>query len=70
MKILRGGFKAARQLVVLEPDSSGFKLTEDETQSSGLGWFSEFVFRVVVGEVVVSRVDLRVQGSGKEETGI
>lgn len=37
----------------------GLKLTEDETQSSGLGWFSEFCvsFHVVVGEVVVSRVD-------------
>lgn len=48
----------------------GLKLTEDETQSSGLGWFSEFGFRVVVGEVVVSRADLRIQGSGKEDTGI
>lgn len=48
----------------------GLKLTEDETQRSGLGWFSEFGFCVVVGEVVVSRVDLRIQGSGKEDTGI
>ena len=47
----------------------GLKLTEDETQRSGLGWFSEFGFHVVVGEVVVSRVDLRIQGSRKEETG-
>ena len=47
----------------------GLKLIEDETQSSGLGWFSEFGFHVGVGEVV-NRADLRIQGSGKEDTGI
>lgn len=46
----------------------GLKLRKEETQSSGLGWFLEF--GVGGGQWIVSRIDLRFQGSEKGETGV